>query len=395
MYLIGRYVFKQVFVAFVASLVTLTGIIWLTQVLREIGTLTVQGQSFGIFLALTLLVLPLFVSVIAPVALFIASLYTLNRLNADSELVVLSAAGAARWRIIAPFLVLSMLVAAFVGIINIYVMPKSLSTLRGLITEVRTNLIANVIQPGRFSSPEAGITFHIRERSSQGELLGVLISDARDPKQELTYIAERGRIVENDGGAYLVMDRGNVQRREIGSTDQVQIVRFDRYLVDLDQLSQNSKEVYYKPPERSTWWLLNPDPNDPYYKSVPGRFRAELHGRLASPLFPPLLALIALATIGFARTTREGRGSGMILAVGSAVMCEIAIYGSYNLAVKNAWAVVLIYAIPIVALAYSALIAFGVVRPRLNGRFTAIAAEALGWIAGRTQAAARGLAGRT
>lgn len=393
--LIGRYLFKQVFTAFIASLVTLTGIVWLTQVLREIGALTVQGQSVGVFLALTLLVLPLFVSVIAPLAVFIATLYTLNRLNADSELVVLSAAGAARWHIIAPFLVLSLLVAVFVGYINIHVMPQSLSMLRLLVTEVRTDLIANVIQPGRFSSPENGITLHIRARNSDGELLGLLINDARDPKQELTYLAERGRIVETSDGTYLVMDRGNVQRRATDGGEQVQIVRFDRYLVDLEQLSQTSKEIYYKPREQSTAFLLNPDPDDAYYKLVPGRFRSELHARLASPLFPPLLAMIALATVGFARTTREGRGSGMMVAVVAAVVCQIAIYSTYNLAVKYAWAAALIYIVPLSALAYSSLVAFGMLRPRLDGRWAGAAGDGLGWVTGRAQAAMRTLAGRT
>lgn len=394
MHLIGRYLFRQVFTAFLASLVTLTGIVWLTQVLREIGTLTVQGQSLGLFLTLTLLVLPLFISVIAPVAVFIATLYTLNRLNADSELVVLSAAGAARWHIIAPFLALSLLVAGFVGVISIYVMPLSLSKLRILVTEVRTDLIANVIQPGRFSSPEAGITFHIRARKADGELLGVMINDTRDPKQELTYIAERGRIIENSDGAYLVMDRGNVQRRDNESGGQVQIVRFDRYLVDLEQLSRNNTEIYYKPRERTTAFLMNPDPDDAYYKIQPGRFRSELHARLASPLFPPLLAMIALATVGFARTTREGRGSGIILAVAAGAVCEIAIYSTYNLAVKYAWATALIYLVPLSALTFSSLVAFGVVRPRFEGRWASLAAVGLAWASGRAQSAWRMMAGR-
>ena len=49
--------------------------------------------------------------------------------------------------------------------------------LRDLIPQVRTDLISQVLQPGRFSSPEPGLTFHIRDRSLTGDLLGLLVHD--------------------------------------------------------------------------------------------------------------------------------------------------------------------------------------------------------------------------
>ena len=67
--------------------------IWITQALRELDLLTGKGQTILIFLTVTGLSLPALITVISPVALFIATLYTLNRLNGDSELIVMSAAG--------------------------------------------------------------------------------------------------------------------------------------------------------------------------------------------------------------------------------------------------------------------------------------------------------------
>ncbi len=45
------------------------------------------------FLAITGLTIPALIVVIAPVALFGAVVFTLNKLNSDSELIVMSAAG--------------------------------------------------------------------------------------------------------------------------------------------------------------------------------------------------------------------------------------------------------------------------------------------------------------
>ena len=78
MTLIDRYVFKISAVAFLATLLGLTGVIWITQALREFDLLTAKGQTILIFLTVTGLSIPALVTIIAPVALFIATLYALN-----------------------------------------------------------------------------------------------------------------------------------------------------------------------------------------------------------------------------------------------------------------------------------------------------------------------------
>src|SRR3954451_2471551 len=93
MRLIDRYIFRHLGVAFLTCLVVLTALIWLTQALRDFDLVTAQGQSVLIFLIISSLALPSLVVIIAPVALFIAVVWILNRLNSDSELVVMSAAG--------------------------------------------------------------------------------------------------------------------------------------------------------------------------------------------------------------------------------------------------------------------------------------------------------------
>lgn len=362
MQLIGRYVFRQAALAFIVSFLTLTAIIWLTQVLRQLDVLTIQGQSVWIFLSMTLLALPAFVSVIAPIALFLASMYTLNRLNADSELVVISAAGASRARIIAPFLVLAAVVAILVGSINLYLMPKSLALWRELITTVRENLITQIIQPGRFTSPDANFTIHIRERTANGELRGLLLRDAREPDTELVYLADTGRLVSNKEGTYLLMQNGTVQRNE-GEPGKIQIVAYDRYVVDLSQLKPPSGPTLYKPRERDTAYLLNPDPDDVMFQGAPGKYRAELHERLSSPLFPFAFVLVALAFIGFARTNRDGRGLGIVLAIVVALALRLAGFATTGLTAKSAAAVPLVYAAPVGVIVLCGLIAYGIVRP--------------------------------
>src|SRR6516165_7566518 len=100
---IARYIFRQTASALLMILISLTLIVWLTSVLREIKLLTSEGQTFILFLKITSLALPNLIITVAPIAFLIAALHSLNRLNGDSELIVLSAAGASVWRLFVPY----------------------------------------------------------------------------------------------------------------------------------------------------------------------------------------------------------------------------------------------------------------------------------------------------
>src|ERR1700684_3310342 len=80
----------------------LTSVIWLSQSLRLLDLVINRGQSAPTFVYLTVLMLPSLLVVILPIAFFAGALYGLHKLNADSELVVMSAAGFSRSQLLAP-----------------------------------------------------------------------------------------------------------------------------------------------------------------------------------------------------------------------------------------------------------------------------------------------------
>lgn len=351
---IERYIFKTAFGAFLACLISLTAVIWVTQALREIDLLTGKGQTILMFLAVTVLSLPALVTVIAPVALFIATLYTLNKLNSDSELIVMSASGMAPWRLIRPFLFLGFLVCLLVGYLTIQLMPSSFQELRDLITKVRADFVSNIVKEGQFTKIENGVTFHYREKSGDA-LLGIFIDDRREPDKAMTYLAERGRTVEVEGRSYLLLEKGGIHKRDPKNRD-VSIVQFERYAVDLSSFEKDAGEVVYKPRERSTAALFFPDSQDNYYKLQSGRFRAELHDRLSGWLYPLAMLLIACAALGEARTTRQGRGMAIALAVIAVVGLRIAGFAASSAVVRSEMAVFWVYGVPVLACSISLLL---------------------------------------
>src|SRR5579871_2717452 len=134
---IERYIFRTAGVAFLTGLIALTGVIWITQALRQIDLLTSKGQTILVFLMMTALALPSLVAIIAPVALFAGTIYTLNKLNGDSELVVMSAAGISPARLLRPLAILSGLIFLVVSTVYIQLLPWSFTAIESLTSYVQ------------------------------------------------------------------------------------------------------------------------------------------------------------------------------------------------------------------------------------------------------------------
>ncbi len=360
---ISRYIFKQTITAMLMILATLTLIVWMTTALRQIDVMTEQGQGFLIFLKITLLAIPNLVTIVAPIALLISTTHILNRLHNDSGIIILTAAGGTVWRLMRPFLLLAAAVSAFVLIANAYLSPYSLRMLRDYVTEVRTDLISQVIQPGNFVTPERGLTFHIRDREDDGTLRGLMVDDSRDKGQSLTYLADRGRVIEQDGQPFIVMREGHIHRVDADRED-IQVIAFDSYIFDISEMGPKRGQQSYKVNERVLPALLTKQgDHDWRFDKQPGEFRAELHDRLSTPLYPIAFVLIAVAMLGYARTTRQGPGHAVALAFVTCVAVRGAGLAMKNVAVQQAWAVPVLYAIPICAIIGALILAQRNMRP--------------------------------
>jgi lipopolysaccharide export system permease protein len=368
-----RYVFRQAGSALLIILLSLSSIVWVALALRQLNVVTSQGQDVWMLIKMTTLALPNLMAIVAPFSLLIASIHTLNRLNGDSELIVLTASGATVWRAARPLLLLALLVALGVAFVNHLGMPWSLKLLREYIVQVRANILTQVIQPGAFSSPEQGLTFHIRERAPNGELLGLIVHDTRNKELNQSYLAERGLIVERKPSNYLVMSTGHIVRRT-DKDEPSQVIAFDKYAVDLDQFEKKIDEdgEDLKPRERYFSELVYPEATSKAFRQGPGKFRAELHERFSNPLYPIAFALIALAAVGQAHSTRQNRVQQVAIAFVVAAALRLGGLAMNNIVVIDAATTPLLYALPLSAMLASLVLMERARRRLSTSRFPGI-----------------------
>jgi len=353
------YVFRQITASFLLILLSLTGIVWIALALRQFNVVTSQGQDTWMLVRMTSLAIPNLMAIIAPFSLLIAAIQTLNRLNTDSELIVLSASGSKVWTVARPILLLAFLVSLFLAFVSHLAQPWSMRTLRDYMVQVRSDLLTQVIQPGRFSSPEPDLMFHIRDRAADGELIGLVMHDTRDKTQAQSYLAEHGTIVKQDGTAYLLMTTGHIIRRT-DAAEAPQIVAFDRYVVDLDRFEpQDQGAGELKPRERYLNELLHPDPASQLYKNNPGQFLAELHERFSSPLYPIAFTFLVIAFVGPARSTRSSRMESLVVTFLLAAAARMTGLALSSAVVRNPSMVYAIYGLPIAAVVISLIVIKG------------------------------------
>ena len=349
---IDRYIFRTSMGAFVLVLVSLTGVIWITQALRGIDLMTNQGQTILVFLGVTSLAIPVLALIIAPIALMIAVAYTLNKLATDSEVIVMNAAGLRPLGLLRPFLIATAVVATFVAALSFYIAPDGLRRLKTWNSEITADVMANILQPGRFTQLEQNLTIRIRERQPGGLLTGIFVDDRRDPKERLTITADRGTVLKNADGTFLILESGNLQRYEIGKRDPA-LVAFTRYAFDMSKFVNKNQAVSYTLREYYLSELIWPAANDVALRLSPGRFRAELHDRLLAPIYTIAFVIVTFAFLGSPSTTRQSRSFSIVSAILAILALRIAGFALSIIGGASAGAIVVQYAVLLAAVVLS------------------------------------------
>ncbi len=353
MSLVERYLFKSVLTAFLACLFALTAVIWIAVSLRFFSLLTTQGQSIVMFFSITGLTIPQLVLYIAPFALFVAVIVTLDRSNTDSELIVMSAAGHSPSRLVRPFLAVMILVSALIASLSLDILPWSLRETRTLLAIVRSDFLTRVVRPGIFTALDDGFVFHFRERAPDGALLGIFMQDRRDPTQVSTYLAERGEAVNGNGVNLLALERGSIERQKQGDLD-APFVQFNSWAIDLAQFGSKDDKISdpfaVKPAEMTTYGLFHLNMESPSVRKLKGRYRAELFERFVNPIYAFVFGLVGFAALGQAKTTRQGRGMAIVAAITLVALIRVSGFAASTLLVKVAGASILVVGIPVLAI---------------------------------------------
>ena len=342
-----RYILRQMSVGMVLVTMGLIGVLWLTQSLHFIEITLNKGASIWVFLKLTLLLMPGFLTVILPVALFTVVLFTYNKLLTDRELVVLRAAGLSHWALARPALKLAGLSVLASLVLNLWIIPRTVAEFRDMQLALRNNLGGIVLQEGQFNQLGDGLTVYVASRNSDGELQGVIVHDERQPTRAVTVLAERGALMKNDEGQPQVLLINGTRRQVSQLNHRLSLLEFESYTVDFG--STRDRETGHRNPEAREMPLLDLFAAKTSVVGVVLQrlYRVEAHQRLSSPLYHIAFALLASACLLTGWFNRRGQADRVILAIGLMVLVQALALGVNNLAAKSLTMLPLMYLVPV------------------------------------------------
>jgi len=325
--LFDRYLSGQLLMYFSFFSLVLVAVYWVNRAIGLFDQLIAGGSNILTFLEFTALALPNVIMAVLPVSALVATLYGINRLAAESEMVVAQTTGLSPWRLARPVLIFGFVVALMVSVLAHVLTPASRSALAVRGAELSQDVTARFLKEGEFIHPGAGITVYVREITPRGELLGLFLQDRRSPEVRTSYTAERAILVRADpdlgGGTRLVMFDGMAQTLQTMDRNLV-TTTFNDFAYDLAGLAGSAAARTRDPRELSTPELLRADATTQELTGVDvAKLQYEGHLRISEALFAFALPLMALGFLMLGGYSRLGLWRQILAAVVAAIILKM------------------------------------------------------------------------
>ena len=93
MKVISKYLYSELLKPFLIFSFTFIGILWLVQILPKLETLVLNKQPLAIFFNVAMHTIPQVAYFVIPVAAFFSTIYAINKLTTEAEIVAISSSG--------------------------------------------------------------------------------------------------------------------------------------------------------------------------------------------------------------------------------------------------------------------------------------------------------------
>lgn len=362
-----RYLLSQLLQLFGFFALVLVAVYWVNRAVGLFDQLIGDGQSALVFLEFTILTLPNAIRLVLPVAAFAASVYVVNRLMQESELVVMQATGFSAFRLARPVVYFGLVVMVMQLVLTNLLVPASQKVLSARSAEISQNVTARFLNAGQFMHPAKGITLYIREITPTGELNDLFLSDERGANERVIHTARKAFLVRGEVAPKLVMLEGSTQRltRDDG---RLAVTRFADFTLDLAGLVEVDGVTQLPLNALATGRLLAADQADQAALGVSAaQMQEEGHSRLAAPLMGVAAPLIGFAALMLGGFSRFGLWRQMALAVGLIIAMQLVWTWGSGVAIQTAGGWLALYLAPVLGVVVAAGLLVVAQMPRRRG----------------------------
>ena len=351
MRVISKYLYVELFKPFLIFSFTFISILWLVQILPKLEGLVLNKQPLNIFISVAMNTIPQVAYFVIPVAAFFSTIYAINKLVSETEIVAITSSGFSILSYAKIIFIFGLTVSLILFLITFFVLPKSAFKLQSIFFDIEQNFATKFIDSRKFLHPISGVTIYVRDKLEENQMTGVFVFDDRNDSYSLLYSAKEAAIRDKDNIRDLIMQDGELQ---IMSKDEKSIVsvKFERFGINLNSFIPETQYYLASPSDVSpiTGFLKSKElaQKSDYSSS---EYLAESHMKMASILSPIALSMLGgLALIVF--TSEKYRIAVVVLLLSLvALVMQVSIISLKSLLVLNPDIFLLIYLPPVLVLA--------------------------------------------
>jgi LPS export ABC transporter permease LptG len=205
---ISRYLIGAILPYFIFSWLLLSVVLFVQQAGRFADIFFSANIPTNLVYQLTLALVPNVIAFTCPMAVLVGVIIGLSKMQGDSELVAIRAAGVGNFQITIPILVVGAVLSIFAFVINLYGVPLAASIVRRVAMQTAIYKLESPIEPGVFNTEIAGYTIYVRDGDIyDGEWKNIFVH-TEDPKAGTVRLltSSNGRIDTSGENSELVLE---------------------------------------------------------------------------------------------------------------------------------------------------------------------------------------------
>lgn len=350
--LIPLYVIRTILPYFFFAWILLSVILFVQQAGRFSDIFFSANLPANLIWQLTLALVPNVIAFTCPMAILVGVIIGLSKMQSDSELIAVRAAGIGNRQVLLPVTILGIALSLFAFLINWQGVPLAAQIVRKIALQTALYKLESPIEPGVFNTEVSGFTIYVKSGDIfSGEWENIFIFNEDKSNGQVRLItSKRGKIDSNEEDSELVLDEALVTTfatKNIGQSFVFEKVQNLRFVVQtkrreiIDKLSKTEET-----PEELGLTELST-----YARQKEGKERTEaeiiLQRRVILSLAPLLFALLGASLV--LRFNRGGRGFGIFLALVSLIIFYLLALLGEQLARTGQISVTLGSLIPVIA----------------------------------------------
>lgn len=330
-WLISKYIIQAILPYFIFSWLLLTVILFVQQGSRFSDIFFSSNIPNNLVWQLSFALVPNVIAFTCPMAVLVGVIIGLSKIQGDSELISIRAAGIGNTQIVIPIALLGILLSLFTFFINIYGVPLAAQVVRKVALQTALYKLESPIEPGVFNTEINGFAIYVKNGDlERGTWKNIFIyNEDKENNQTRLITSKNGRIDSNEEVSELVLEDAIINtlsfenNHEKIASESIRQMRF-AIKTKRGEFIEKLSKTEQTPEELGLNQLVS------YAKSKEGKEKVEIdiiwHRRILLSLTPLIFALLGTALV--LKFNRKGKGFGVFLALfGLVVYYLLALFG--------------------------------------------------------------------